>query len=267
MSKLNLPKIGLGTMMGNSNIAKEAFIAGIQMGFRFLDTAQMYLNESTVGNAIRESGVSRDEIILATKLWVTNMSPNRVIKSAERSIKRLGLDHIDVLYIHWPVRFKKIEETLSAMSKLVDQEKINHIAVSNFEPEHITKALEVCDKPIVANQVEMHPWLQQKELREFLNKKNIKLVSYFPLLHGRFKIVPEIVELAEKYQVSGAQVSLAWAMSKGVIPIPKSANVKHLEDNYNSLQLKLDKKDIQVIDSITKVKRFLKPPILTPSSW
>ena len=254
-------------MLGNSTQAKEAFIAGIQMGFRFLDTAQMYMNENTVGSAIKESGVSRDEIILATKLWVTNMIPKKVVKSTDKSIRRLGLNYIDVLYIHWPVRFKKINETLEAMSKLVDQGKINHIAVSNFNPEHIVKALEVCDKPIVANQVEMHPWLQQRELLELLNKKNIKLVSYFPLLHGRFKIIPEIVEIAEKHQVSGAQVSLAWAMSKGVIPIPKSANLKHLEDNINSLQLKLDKKDIQAIDSITKVKRFLKPPILAPSSW
>ncbi|MHA1126866.1 MAG: aldo/keto reductase [Candidatus Heimdallarchaeota archaeon] len=267
MTKLKLPKIGLGTMLGNTKESKKAFIAGIKMGFRFLDTAQMYMNESTVGSAIKESGVSRDEIILATKLWVTNMAPNKVVKSTEKSIKRLGLDAIDVLYIHWPIRFKKIEETLSAMSKLVDDGKIKHIAVSNYTPDHLTKALEVCEKPIVANQVEMHPWLQQRDLLDYMNKKNIKLVSYFPLMHGRFNVVPELTEIAKKHQVSAAQVSLAWIMSKGAIPIPKSTNLLHLEDNIKSLQLKLDKKDIQAIDSITKVKRFLKPPILAPSSW
>ena len=267
MSKLNLPKIGLGTMMGNSKQSKEAFIAGIQMGFRFLDTAQMYMNESTVGNAIKESGIPRDEIILATKLWVSNLTRKRVIKSTGRSIKRLGLDYIDVLYIHWPARIKIVGETLSAMSKLVDEGKIKNIAVSNFDSEQLSKAIELCDKPIIANQVEMHPWLQQRELLEFLNKNKIKLVSYFPILHGRFNDIPEVVEIAKKHQVSGAQVCLAWGISKGAIPIPKSTNIKHLEDNYNSLQLKLDKKDIQAIDSITKVKRFLKVPFIAPSSW
>ncbi len=254
MVKIKLPKIGLGTMMGRSDKAKAAFIEGLQMGYRFLDTAQMYFNEKTVGAAVKESGIPREEFIVATKLWVTNFSPRRVKLTTERSLNRLNLEYIDILYLHFPARFSKIGDTFAAMSKLVDEGKVKHIAISNFSIEQTDKAIELCEKPIVANQVEMNPWWQQEELLAHLNKNDIHLVSYFPLLHGRFNDVPELVEIAKKHQVSGAQVSLAWIMSKGAIPIPKSANVAHLQDNYDSLKLKLTKEDIALIDNIEKEK-------------
>ena len=258
MVKIKLPKIGLGTMMGRSDKAKAAFIEGLHMGYRFIDTAQMYFNEKTVGAAVRESGIPREEFIVATKLWVTNFSPRRVRLTTERSLKRLDFGYIDMLYLHFPARFSKISDTFAAISKLVDEGKVKHIAISNFSIEQTDKALELCEKPIVANQVEMHPWWQQKELLAHLNKVDVHLVSYFPLLHGRFNDVPELVEVAKKHQVSAAQVSLAWIISKGAIPIPKSANVAHLQANYDSLKLKLTKEDIALIDAV-KVEKHSRP--------
>jgi 2,5-diketo-D-gluconate reductase B len=265
MAKFKLPKIGLGTMQGGSKKAKLAFIKGFEIGFRFLDTAQIYFNEKIVGEAIRESGIPRDEFIIATKLFINNLSPRKVFKSTERSLKRLGFDTVDMLYIHWPFRFSKIGgETLKAMSKLVDQGKVRHIAVSNFTPEQVDEAISICDKPIVANQIEMHPWLQQKELVTHHKKKGLYVVPYFPLMHGRFCDVPEIVELGKKHNVSGALISLAWLMKKGTVPIPKSTNPEHLKSNWESQKIKLSSEDIKLIDSIEKEKRFLSPPLMAP---
>jgi 2,5-diketo-D-gluconate reductase B len=265
MGKLKLPKIGLGTMQGNSKKAKEAFIKGFEFGFRFLDTAQIYFNEKVVGKAISESGIPRDEFIVATKLFVQNLSPRRVFRTTERSLKRLGFNTVDIMYIHWPFRFSKIgKETLKAMSKLVDQGKIKHIAVSNFTTKQIDEAISISDKPIVANQVEMHPWLQQKELVAHHKKKGVYVIPYFPLMHGRFRDVPELKELGKKHGVSGALISLAWLMKKGTVPIPKSANPVHLKANWDSQKIKLSSEDIKLIDSIEKEKRFLSPPLLAP---
>ena len=170
-----------------------------------------------------------------------------------------------MLYIHWPFRFHKIgSDTLKAMSKLVDQGKIRSIAVSNFTPQHVDEAISICDKPIIANQVEMHPWLQQKELLAHHKKKGVYVVPYLPLMHGRFKVVPELVELGKKHDVSAAQISLAWLIKKGTIPIPKSVNENHLQDNFDSQNIKLTKDDVKLIDSIQKVKRFMSPPFIAP---
>jgi 2,5-diketo-D-gluconate reductase B len=262
--KIKLPKIGLGTMTAMSKKEKEGLIKGIEIGFRFLDTAQIYMNEKVVGNAMKESGVPREEFILATKLWVWNLAPNRVIRTTKQSLKRLGLDYIDILYIHWPTRIKRIDETLNAMNELVDDGLIRHIAVSNYTKAYVDKALDLSKSHIVANQVEMHPWLQQKELIKHHDKKKVHVVSYFPLMHGRFMKVPELQQIAEKHNISAAQVSLAWIIAKGAIPIPKSTNESHLQDNFDALTIKLDKKDIKLIDSIEKVKRFGNVPILAP---
>ncbi|MHA1210934.1 MAG: aldo/keto reductase [Candidatus Heimdallarchaeota archaeon] len=267
MSTLKLPKIGLGTMMANSNKAKRGLIKGIEIGFRFLDTAQMYFNEKTVGAAVKESGVPREEFIIATKLWISNFKPKKVFKSTTKSLNKLGLDYIDILYLHWPYKFNKVGDTLKAMSKLVDEGQIRHIAVSNYNPEHIDEALTLCDKPIVANQVEMHPWLQQKELLAHHKDKNVNVVAYFPIMHGNINKVSELREIADKHKVSVFQVSLAWIMKKGAIPIPKSATESHLQDNFASLKLKLDTDDVKLIDSITINKRLLKVPFIAPKNW
>lgn len=150
------------------------------------------------------------------------------------------------------------------MNKLVKQEKIRHIAVSNYTTKHLDKALSLSESHIIANQVEMHPWLQQKELLAHHKKKNVQVVAYFPLMHGKFKQVPELMQIAEKHGVSGAQVSLAWIISKGAIPIPKSTKLDHLKDNFDSLKLKLNKEDINLIDNIQKQKRSLSPPFIAP---
>ncbi|HUT79964.1 MAG TPA: aldo/keto reductase [Candidatus Bathyarchaeia archaeon] len=267
MNTIELPKIGLGTMFANSEKAKEGLIKALQIGFRFIDTAQIYFNEKTVGMAIKESGISRDDLTIATKLWISNFKPSKVIKSTVKSLERLGLDHVDLLYLHWPFKFQNVEATFKEMNKLIKMDKIKHIAVSNYTPELIDKALSLCESPIIANQIEMHPWLQQKELLLHHKSKNVKVVAYYPIMHGQIRKVPEILQVAAKHKVSPYQVSLAWIMEKEAIPIPKSVTESHLQDNFNSINLKLEKNDIELIDSITIQKRLVKPSFISPKGW
>ncbi|NPD89514.1 MAG: aldo/keto reductase [Asgard group archaeon] len=266
MDEIQLPKIGLGTMQGNTKKAKEAFVKAIQMGYRFLDTAQLYFNERVVGKAITESGVARKDLIIASKVFIHNFTYRRVKKSTERSLKRLNLNYVDIMYIHWPFRTyrKRKEKILKAFSELVDEGKIRYLGISNFTIKDIDDALKIYDKQIIVNQVEMHPWLQQKKLLKHLNNNNIKLIAYFPLMHGRINQVPELVKIAMKHKTTAAHVSLAWIINKGAIPIPKSVTESHLKDNFEAQNLVLDEEDIKLIDSIKYEKRFGDFPVIAP---
>jgi 2,5-diketo-D-gluconate reductase B len=268
MTDLKLPKIGFGTWQIKPKDCVESVLKAIEVGYRLIDTAQMYRNEHAIGEAISQGTINRNELIIATKLAIWRLRPGSVLSSTKRSLERLKLDYIDILYIHWPAPFfYRPKRTLKAMSQLVDEGKVKSIAVSNFTPKLLDEAIAACDKPIIANQVEHHPWLQQTEMREYLKQHDMYLVAYSPL--GRGKILnqsPELKQIAEKHKCSEAQVSLAWIMQHGAVPIPKSKNADHIRDNFESINLNLDAEDIELIDSIqTKMqKRFVNPPVVHP---
>ncbi|MHA1323939.1 MAG: aldo/keto reductase [Candidatus Helarchaeota archaeon] len=265
MAELKLPRIGFGTWQLKPKDCINAVLKAIEIGYRHIDTAQMYRNEEAVGKAIQEATIDRKELIIATKLAIWRLRPGSVISSTNKSLKKLGLDYVDLLYIHWPAPiFYRPKKTLKAMSKLVDEGKVKHIAVSNFTPKLIDKALEVCDKPIVAAQVEHHPWLRQEELRTYLKEKGMYLVAYSPLARGKVFKIPELTQIAKKHHASEAQVALSWIMQHEAVPIPKSTTEDHIRDNFEALNLILDPEDIQLIDSIQKQKRLINPPIIRP---
>ena len=169
MHSIALPRIGFGTWENINPLQCAASVsAALDMGYRFIDTAQAYRNENHVRRGIAEASIPRDQITICTKVWISNLSPSKVFKSTEESLRKLGLDFIDILYIHWPAGAYNPQKTLEAFSALVEMGKITHIAVSNFTIPLLEEALKICDKPLIANQVEMHPLLKQKELVEFL---------------------------------------------------------------------------------------------------
>ncbi len=231
-----------------------------------VDTAQMYGNEQAVGEALSETTIDRKELIIATKIAIWNLRPNSLLSSTKESLQKLKLDYIDILYIHWPAPFfYHPKKTLKAFSQLVDEGKIKHIGVSNFTPALIDQALAACDKPIAANQVEHHPWLQQRVMREYLEKHEMYLVAYSPLAHGKLlRQSPELKQIAEKHKCIESQVALAWEMAHGAVPIPKSTSETHLRENFDATNLMLDSKDLALIDSIQKVKRVVNPPFVRP---
>jgi 2,5-diketo-D-gluconate reductase B len=261
MQRISLPPIGFGTWENTDPVQCAASVStALTLGYRFIDTAQAYRNEKYVGKGIAQSDIPREPILVGTKVWVSNLTHSKVLKSTEQSLKNLGLDVIDILYIHWPSGSYNAEKTFEAFDQLADQGKIRHIAVSNFTVPLLEEALTICDHPIIANQVEMHPLLKQKEMVQFLKAQGMYLIAYSPLARGHIFKVPELTEIAQKHNVSEAQVSLAWLMShENVIPIPKATSTPHIKENYAALQLALDREDKEKIESITVEKRMVNP--------
>lgn len=255
-----MPTFGLGTWENEDPEAcAESVRTALDMGYRHIDTAQAYENEDSVGDGIAQADLDREEMFLATKVWTKNLAHDDVIDSTHESLDKLGVDAVDLLYIHWPQNTYDPEETLTAFEELVDEGLIDHIGVSNFEPEHLDEAQEVLDEPIFANQVEMNPLLPQEELREYCDEHDIELVAYSPLARGKVFDVDELTEVAEKHDASEAQVSLAWLREKSVTVIPKATSEEHIRDNWESLTLDLDDEDVETIDGIDTVERQVDP--------
>ena len=262
-----MPMLGLGTWENTDDEqCAESVRTALEMGYRHVDTAQAYGNEDAVGAGIERADVDREDIFLATKVWISELAADDVIASTERSLDKLGVDSVDLLYVHWPARTYDPEETLPAFGELLDRGLIDRIGVSNFEPHHVDRAREVLDEPIFANQVEMHPLLQQAALREYAVETDLELVAYSPLARGGVFDVPEVTEVAEKHGVSEAQVSLAWLSERGVTAIPKATSEAHVADNFASLGLALDDDDLATIEGIDREDRRVDPDF-GPDSW
>jgi Aldo/keto reductases, related to diketogulonate reductase len=252
--------LGLGTWK-NSDPATcaESVATALEMGYRHIDTAQAYDNEAAVGDGIDRAAVDREDIFLATKIWIDNLAYDDVLETAKASLDRLGVDSVDLLYVHWPSRTYDAEDTLAAFNELYDRGKIDRIGVSNFQPEQVAEAIELSDAPIFANQVECHPLLQQADLREVCADHDIELVAYSPLARGAVFDVPEIEAIADDHGVSPAQISLAWLREEGVTAIPKATGEDHIRDNWASLSVDLTDDDLETIRGIDRTDRQVDP--------
>ena len=259
-SSNDIPMLGLGTWENEDPDACATSVeTALEMGYRHIDTAQIYGNEESVGAGLAAADVDREEIFLATKVWIDDLDHEGVIETTDESLDRLGVDSVDLMYVHWPSRTYDAEETLAAFNELHADGKIDRIGVSNFEPEQLREAMELSDAPIVANQVECHPLLQQDELREVAAEEGVELVAYSPLARGDVFDVPELQEIADDHDASAAQVSLAWLRQQGVTAIPKATSEAHIRDNWQSLSLTLSDDEIDRIESIDQTGRRVDP--------
>jgi len=259
--------LGLGTWQNDDpEECVESVRIALEMGYRHIDTAQAYGNEDAVGAGIARADVPREDVFLATKVWISDLDSDGVRRTTADSLDRLGVDSVDLLYVHWPARTYDAEETLSAFDELYDEGKIDRIGVSNFEPHHIETAREVTDAPIFANQVEMHPLLQQDELREYAAETDLELVAYSPLARGAVFENDTIADIAARHDASPAQVSLAWLRENGVTAIPKATGEAHIRDNFESLGLELTDEDVAAIDDIGVENRRIHPDF-APEAW
>ncbi|WP_226012829.1 aldo/keto reductase [Halomicrobium salinisoli] len=256
-----LPPLGIGTWQNTDPEACASAVAtALDLGYRHVDTAEIYGNEEHVGDGLARSAVDREDVFLATKVHSdsTGLTYDDVIETARGSLDRLGVDYLDLLYVHWPTGDYAPGETLPAYDDLVDEGVTRNVGVSNFEPRQVEAAMDVLDEPLFANQVEMHPLLQQEELVAHAQEHDYYLVAYSPLARGDVFDVPEVSEVAEKHGVSEAQVSLAWLTQKdNVVAIPKATSREHIEDNWASLDLELDDEDVATIDDIEREDRHL----------
>ena len=255
-----MPMLGLGTWENEDpDACAESVETALEMGYRHIDTAQIYGNEESVGEGLAAADVDREEIFLATKVWIDDLDHEGVIETTEESLDRLGVDSVDLMYVHWPSRTYDAEETLAAFNELHADGKIDRIGVSNFEPDQLREAIKISDAPIVANQVECHPLLQQEELRAVCEEEDVDLVAYSPLARGDVFDVQELQEIADDHDASPAQVSLAWLRQQGITAIPKATSEAHIRDNWQSLSLTLSDAEIERIESIDQTGRRVDP--------
>lgn len=255
-----MPLLGLGTWENdNPSECANTVKTALEMGYQHIDTAQVYGNEAAVGKGIAAADVPRDEIFIATKVWIDKLGYDDVLTSTQRSLEKLGIDAVDLLYVHWPVDTYDPVETFRALDKLVADQKVDRIGISNFEPDQVDTAIEHADTPIFANQIEIHPLLPQEQLRNHCSDRDIELVAYSPLARGAVFDIPEITAIANNRDVSEAQIALAWLRQKGITAIPKAVGHDHLHDNWASLDLELTTAEIAQIDSIERTNRRVDP--------
>jgi 2,5-diketo-D-gluconate reductase B len=240
----------------------------LELGYRHIDTAQKYENERAVGNGIENSAVPRDDVFLATKIAESNLASDDVFETAAASLDRLGVETVDLLYIHWPAVTYKPQETLEAFNELLADEITRHVGLANFSPTLIDEAREILDEPPIAVQVEMHPLCQQRELRSYVRDHDIQLVSYCPLMRGELFDQPELQKLADKAGISVPELNLAWLISKErVTAIPKATGEAHLQMNAEATTINLSDDIIDRIDAIDRTQRVVDPPEKGPWNW
>jgi 2,5-diketo-D-gluconate reductase B len=255
-----MPVLGLGTWQNtNPEECRTAVREALETGYRHVDTAQAYDNETAVGEGIAAADVAREDVFLATKVWTANLSFDDVLATTRESLDRLGVDSLDLLYVHWPTGQYDPEETLAAFDELSDEGTVDRVGVSNFGPQHLAEAVDVLDTPVFANQVELHPLLPQAELRAACAAHDVEVVAYSPLARGAVFDVPLLQELADDYDTSPAGVSLAWLRAKGITAIPKATSTAHIRDNWESLGVTLDDADVARIDDISETDRRVDP--------
>jgi 2,5-diketo-D-gluconate reductase B len=255
-----MPMLGIGTWENTDpEDCAVAVETALEMGYRHVDTAQIYGNEEHVGRGIERADVAREDVFIATKVWTDHLGPDGVVESTEESLAKLGVDSVDLLYVHWPCRTYDPVETLGAFDDLHEAGLTDRIAISNFEPDQVDEAVEVAEAPIFANQIEVHPFLPQRELVDHCQERGIKVVAYSPLARGGVFENDVLAEIAEAHDVSAAQVSLAWLRERGITTIPKATSKAHIVDNWQSLDLNLSDDDVARIDAIGERGRRVDP--------
>ncbi|WP_396611719.1 aldo/keto reductase [Haloferax sp. S1W] len=247
-----VPRIGLGTMGLETPTEASAVTTALEMGYRHIDTAQIYENEAVVGDAVAAADVPRGEVFLATKVWADSLGYDDAIRTTRESLDRLGTDYVDVLYVHRPIETYDPPETLRAFDELVDDGLARGVGVSNFTVAELDEALDLLDAPLVAHQTEYHPLFQRPALLEHADEHGYDVVAYSPLAGGRVREVEEVVDVAEKHGTTPESVSIAWLLAKGVCVIPKASSGTHLRANLHAADLDLDDEDVAAIDGVER---------------
>ena len=256
-----IPVLGFGTWKAeNGEVAYQAVLEALKAGYRHIDTAAIYKNEESVGRAIRDSGIPRQEIFVTTKLWNTNHSYDETRQAFEESMEKLGLDYLDLYLIHWPNPKPLREndewktrnaEVWRAMEDLYKEGKIRAIGVSNFLPHHLDALLETVRVIPAVNQVRLAPGVYQEEVVDYCKEKEILLEAWGPFGQGELFEKKEVQEIAAKHGKSVAQIALAWSLAEGFLPLPKSVTASRIQSNLDSFGIELSKDEREVLKTIS----------------
>ncbi|GAA0834299.1 2,5-didehydrogluconate reductase DkgB [Marinomonas arenicola] len=262
---MKVPSFGVGTFRLEGDVVKDSIKNALEVGYRVIDTAQIYNNEKEVGEVITQSNLERDELFITTKIWVDNMNSERLISSLKESLEKLNTDYVDLTLIHWPGSNNDIKEYMTSLLEAKKMGLTREIGVSNFNIDLLQQAMDVVGKEnIVTNQIELSPYLQNHKLVKFMRDNNIQVTSYMTLAYGKVLGDPVIGEIAEEVSATPAQVVLAWALSKGYAVIPSSTKRHNLASNLEALKIKLSDEAISKIDSLERNGREVNPEGLAP---
>ncbi|KMQ49975.1 oxidoreductase of aldo/keto reductase family, subgroup 1 [Chitinispirillum alkaliphilum] len=254
-----IPLLGFGTYRLTGEKCRSAVLNALQTGYRHIDTASAYDNESDVAMAIKDSHIERSKLFITTKVWHSNLHFQDTIDECRRSLDRLNTHYVDLLLIHWPNKSIPISNTLKAMEQLLDSQMIRSAGVSNFTINHLKRAQAINTIPISVNQVEFHPFLNQKELLIYCKEHDIVVTAYSPIARGKVTGHLTIKKLAMDKGVTAAQLTLAWLMQKGIVVIPKASTTEHIKKNFDSQQIRLTPKEMEAMENCNSGERLVQP--------
>ena len=243
-----IPALGFGTARMTGEECQQAVEAALEVGYRHIDTAQLYDNEAAVGAALETADVSREEVFVVTKVHSSNLASEDVHESTRASLERLGVETVDLLLIHAPNSSVPLEETIEAMNELQKEGAVEHIGVSNFSIEQLESAIEYSETPIVTNQVKYHPYYDQADLLEFCIDEGVCLTAYSPLAEGAVIGDERLEAIGEPHDASAPQVALAWLLTQpSVAAIPKASSRRHIAENYGALEVELTDEELREV--------------------
>jgi 2,5-diketo-D-gluconate reductase A len=248
---IEMPILGFGVFqITDKNECEKSVLDALETGYRLLDTAAAYMNETEVGNAIRKSGVERKDLFITTKLWVHDTGYENTKKAFEKSLNKLQLDYLDLYLIHQP--FGDVHGSWRALVELYKQGKVKAIGVSNFQPDRVMDIITFNEIVPAVNQIETHPFNQQIDTQKFLAENGVQIESWGPFAEGRNNLFQNelLLSIAAKYKKSLAQVVLRWLTQRGVVVIPKSVKKERIKENFNIFDFGLNVEDISAIETL-----------------
>jgi 2,5-diketo-D-gluconate reductase B len=264
---MTIPAFGLGTFRLQDDVVIHSVKTALELGYRTIDTAQIYENEAAVGQAITESGVARGDLFVTTKIWIENLSAEKLIPSLEESLAKLRTDYVDLTLIHWPSPEEavSVKESMLALMAAKEAGLTRQIGISNFPIALMKEAIDAVGvENIATNQIELHPFLQNRQVVDFAKKNGLHITSYMTLAYGEALKDEVINTIAQKHKATPAQVVLAWAMKLGYAVIPSSTKRENLASNMTAVDLQLDDQDMANIAALDRHQRLVSPEGLAP---
>jgi diketogulonate reductase-like aldo/keto reductase len=248
---VDIPVLGFGTLRMGGETAQKAVLWALDAGYRHIDTAKAYGNEDDIGKALQESSIPREELFITTKLWNDDHGYTNTLAAIDRSLKNLKMDRVDLYLVHWPGSGRRVE-TWKAMEKILREGKARAIGVSNFTIRHIEEILTQTEIVPAVNQIEFTPYLYQKQLQDYCEGKGIKIEAWSPLTRGIKLGDPKLVEIADRYRKSPAQILIRWGLQHGVISIPKSEHRERIIENSKVFDFNISEKDMKRLDGFNE---------------
>ena len=249
-----IPAIGLGTWELRGRTCARIVEQALRLGYRHIDTAQVYENEREVGDGLRASGVRRDDVFVTTKVWTTHFAPNDLERSTKESLVRLRMPEVDLLLLHWPNPHVPLSETLGALAHAKRMGLARHIGVSNFTVALIEEAVKACPDPLVCDQVEYHPYLDQAKVRDACATNGMAVVAYSPVAKGRIKNDETLMRIGRDHRKSPAQVCLRWLVQQNVSAIPRTSRIERLSENIDIFDFELSRDEMDRIGGLATPK-------------